>query len=223
MHISRGYLLSQLFVQGSREKETILVVLIMKLYLAFNNKLKNTILRRKLFAETRSMLQEKNPRMNSIIINTNPLPNLLLNWTFANMYYFYYCNKISLLQLLENSPVSSSIMIYFNIKMRSRLFNVNLSGLKCDCVSKKTTPAPFIGNFMELTWFTHVQCYLWCYQSIMIPTLLYLAQNTWNFPQLLALLELSQHIHVQTLDILTLLSLSCPHDIDFLELQYLQV
>ena len=74
---SCGFLLS--FLQGSHNKETILVVLILKIYLALNNKLKSTILRRKLFGETRSMLQEKNPRSNSKIINTNPIPNFLLN------------------------------------------------------------------------------------------------------------------------------------------------
>ena len=52
--------------------------------------------------------------------------------------------------------------------------------------------------------------------------LLFLAQNTQDFPQLLVLLELSQHIHIQTSDILPLLTLSCPHDIDSLELRYLQ-
>ena len=116
MYVTHGYLLLQLFVQGSCEQETILLVLNLKLYLALNNKLKNTNLRRKLFTETRYMLHEKNPRINSKTINTNSIPNLLLNWAFANIYYLYYCNKVLLLQLLVNTPVSSSIMVYFNFK-----------------------------------------------------------------------------------------------------------
>ena len=59
--------------------------------------------------------------------------------------------------------------------------------------------------------------------SHVTPMLLYLVQNTWNFPQLLALLELLQYTHIQTCDILPLLSLSYPHNIDSLELKYSQV
>ena len=80
------------------------------------SQLNNTVLRRKLFAETRSMLQEKNPRINSKIINKNQIPTLLLNQTFADIYYPYYYNKISLLQLLVHSIVLYLIMIYFNLK-----------------------------------------------------------------------------------------------------------
>ena len=62
------------------------------------------------------MLQEKNPKINSDIINKNPIPNLFVNQSFANIYYFYFCNKVILLQLLVNNPALSSVMIYFNLK-----------------------------------------------------------------------------------------------------------
>ena len=58
--------------------------------------------------------------------------------------------------------------------MRYRIFNYlrsscdlgcNTVWLKCDCVSKKTITASFIGNFMEVTSFMHMQCLL-CMQDV---------------------------------------------------------
>ena len=41
-----------------------------------------------------------------------------------------------------------------------------------------------------------------------------------EFPTTLCVIELLQHIHIQTHDILPLLSLSCPHNIDLLVFLY---
>ena len=103
-------------MESSHKKETILVVVYSETLFSTQQQLKNTILRRKLFAETRSMLQENNPSINSKIIHKNPIPNLLFNETFANIYYLYFFNKVLLFQLLVNSLVSSLIMIYFNLE-----------------------------------------------------------------------------------------------------------
>ena len=56
---------------------------------------------------------QKNPRINSKIINKNPVYNLLLNQTFVDI---YYCNNIQLSQLLVKHPILSSVMINFNLK-----------------------------------------------------------------------------------------------------------
>ena len=74
--------------------ETNLPVLVLQLYSALNNKLKNIILRRKLYVEKLNLCR-KNPRKNSKIINKNPVFNLPLTQAFVDV---YYCNNVSLSQ-----------------------------------------------------------------------------------------------------------------------------
>ena len=56
---------------------------------------------------------QKNPRINSKIINKNSVYNLLLNQPFVDI---YYCNKVQWTQFFVNNPILFTTMISFNLK-----------------------------------------------------------------------------------------------------------
>ena len=56
---------------------------------------------------------QKNPRINSKIINKNSVYNLLLNQSFVDIYYY---NNVQLGQFFVNNPILFTIMIFFNLK-----------------------------------------------------------------------------------------------------------
>ena len=110
------WLLLQRFEQDSREKEIAVVVLLLKPYLALSNKLQNTIPHRKLFAELNQCCRQRTLKLTVTSLTKIQFLTCFVNWSSANIYYLYYCNKILLLQLLVNNSTLSSIMIYFNLK-----------------------------------------------------------------------------------------------------------